>query len=96
MVSPLTAGGIHSGLRHGAMTGRLLASRLSGDVATDVAMTPPVPGFALKRLLRWAFDHGQFDAPMDLLLTARPVRRLVEQLCFHRRGGRVPDPDGPA
>jgi len=94
MVSPLTAGGIHSGLRHGAAIGRMLASRVSGEAAPGTSMTPPVPGFAFKRLLRWAFDQGQFDAPMDLLLTTRPVRRAVEHLCFHRRGGLVPDPGG--
>jgi hypothetical protein len=43
-------------------------------------------------MLRWAFDHAQFDAPVNLLLTARPMRRMVEQLCFHRRGGPMPDP----
>ena len=92
MVSPLTAGGIHSGLRHGAAVGRMLVGRLSGDAASGASLTPPVPGFAFKRLLRWAFDHGQLDLPIDLLLTARPMRRVVEQLCFHRRGGMVPDP----
>ena len=53
---------------------------------------PPVPGFAFKRLLRWAFDHAQWDLPIDLLLTAPPMRRMVEQLCFHQRGEQVPDP----
>nr|WP_298134602.1 NAD(P)/FAD-dependent oxidoreductase [uncultured Pseudoxanthomonas sp.] len=94
MVSPLTAGGIHSGLRHGAAIGHGLARHLSGEAAADASMAPPVPGFAFKRLLRWAFDHGQFDKPMDLLLTARPLRRIVEQLCFHQRGGRMPAPNG--
>jgi digeranylgeranylglycerophospholipid reductase len=91
MVSPLTAGGIHAGLRHGADAGRRLVHRLS-HATPDAAAVSSIPGFAFKRLLRWAFDHGQFDAPMNLLLTARPVRRMVEQLCFHRRGG-VPDPE---
>lgn len=91
MVSPLTAGGIHSGLRHGAAIGRMLAGHLSGTASSGAPIAPPVPGFAFKRLLRWAFDHGQFDAPMDLLLMARPMRRAVEQLCFHRRGGLAPD-----
>ena len=94
MVSPLTAGGIHSGLRHGATIGRMLAGRLAGEPSSGTPGAPPVPGFALKRLLRWAFDHGQFDAPMDLLLTARPLRRAVEQLYFHRRGSMTPDPAG--
>lgn len=90
MVSPLTAGGIHAGLRHGAAMGRMLVHRLAHGAAPTAASPPAVPGFAFKRLLRWAFDHGQFDLPVDLLLTARPLRRAVEQLCFHRRGGVAP------
>lgn len=92
MVSPLTAGGIHSGLRHGAAVGRMLAAHLSGRATSRAPPTPPVPGFAFKRLLRWAFDHAQWDLPIDLLLTAPPMRRMVEQLCFHQRGEQVPDP----
>ena len=92
MVSPLTAGGIHAGLRHGAMVGRSLARSLSGRAGPDVASPPPVPGFAFKRALRWAFDHAQFDVPVNLLLAARPMRRVVEQLCFHRRGDPPPAP----
>lgn len=93
MVSPLTAGGIHSGLRHGAAIGRMLAARLSGRATSNAPLTPPVPGFAFKRLLRWTFDHAQWDLPIDLLLTAPPMRRMVEQLCFHQRGEQVPDPE---
>jgi digeranylgeranylglycerophospholipid reductase len=93
MVSPLSAGGIHAGLRHGATIGRMLAHRLRDDAMPMSPATPAVPAFAFKRMLRWAFDHAQFDAPVNLLLTARPMRRMVEQLCFHRRGGPMPDPE---
>ncbi|WP_062357394.1 NAD(P)/FAD-dependent oxidoreductase [Pseudoxanthomonas mexicana] len=92
MVSPLTAGGIHAGLRHGAGVGRMLARRLLHDATPSPPWPSAVPGFGFKRLLRWAFDHGQFDLPVDLLLTARPLRRAVEQLCFHQRGDTAPDP----
>ncbi|WP_334180081.1 NAD(P)/FAD-dependent oxidoreductase [Pseudoxanthomonas sp.] len=94
MVSPLTAGGIHAGLRHGATIGRSLVRALSGRAGPHMASSA-VPAFAFKRALRWAFDHAQFDAPVNLLLAARPTRRVVEQLCFHRRGGLVPDPVEP-
>jgi digeranylgeranylglycerophospholipid reductase len=94
MVSPLTAGGIHAGLRHGAGVGRMLVQRLVHDAAAPAAPPSAVPGFAFKRLLRWTFDHAQYDLPVDLLLTARPLRRTFEQLCFHRRGGVVPDQEG--
>lgn len=96
MVSPLTAGGIHAGLRHGAMIGRMLAHRLRNGAAPAAPLPSAVPGFAVKRALRWVFDHAQFDAPVDLLLTTRPMRRAIEQLCFHRRGGLADDPaDAP-
>ncbi len=94
MVSPVTAGGIHAGLRHGSAVGEAIAHRLHHPGEDDVRVaTDAVRAFRTKRALRWAFDHAQFDAPFDLALRTPFMRRLAEQLYFHQRGHGVPEPD---
>lgn len=93
MVSPVTAGGIHAGLRHGAGVGRALADALRLSRPYLEPRPAPIAGLAGKRALRWAFDHLQWDWPFDLLLGSAPLRRFAEQLCFHRRGEAVPEAD---
>ena len=86
IVSPVTAGGIHSAWDHGWSVGRAIAARLRDDgpapeqVAIDVA-----PRFRTKRALRWAYDRLQFDWPFDLLLYSPPLRWAAEQVYFHKR-----------
>ena len=96
MVSPVTAGGIHAGLRHGSAVGEALARRLQRPEAGDIAVvTRAVPGFRAKQALRWAFDHAQFDGPFDLAFRTPFMRLVAEQLYFHRRGHVMPAPDVP-
>lgn len=96
MVSPVTAGGIHAGLRHGSAVGEALARRLQCPDAGDIpVVTRAVPGFRTKRALRWAFDHAQFDGPFDLAFRTPFMRLVAERLYFHRRGHVVPAPDVP-
>ena len=86
IVSPVTAGGIHSAWEHGWAVGRALAAHLRDagpapeQVAIDVA-----PRFRAKRALRWAYDRLQFDWPFDLLLYSPPLRWAAEQVYFHKR-----------
>ncbi|HEY4560181.1 MAG TPA: NAD(P)/FAD-dependent oxidoreductase [Lysobacter sp.] len=86
IVSPVTAGGIHSAWEHGWAVGRALAAHLRDagpapeQVAVDVA-----PRFRAKRALRWAYDRLQFDWPFDLLLYSPPLRWAAEQVYFHKR-----------
>ena len=86
IVSPVTAGGIHSAWEHGWAVGRAIASHLRDDgppperVAIEAA-----PRFRTKRALRWAFDRLQFDWPFDLLLYSPPLRWAAEQVYFHKR-----------
>lgn len=86
VVSPVTAGGIHSGLRHGADIGRALVQALESGIAPQVSTIRAIPAWRRKRALRWAFDHLQWDWPFDLLLASPPLRRMAEQIYFHRRG----------
>ena len=96
IVSPVTAGGIHSAWEHGWAVGRAIAARVRDDsemppraaqgvpspeqVAIDAA-----PRFRAKRALRWAYDRLQFDWPFDLLLHSPPLRWAAEQVYFHKR-----------
>ena len=89
IVSPVTAGGIHSAWEHGWRVGEAIAGHLRDGgppparVATDAA-----PTFRRKRALRWAFDRFQADWPFDLLLYSLPLRWAAELVYFHRRGTR--------
>ncbi|KAG1249100.1 hypothetical protein G6F68_013517 [Rhizopus microsporus] len=90
IVSPLSAGGIHSSWRHGWAVGDAIGRHLRGTgpqpehVARQVA-----PAFHGKRLLRWAMDHLPADWPLNVLLHTAATRRLAEQIYFHRRGLRT-------
>ena len=86
IVSPLTAGGIHSACDHGQAVGHAIARHLRGDgPAPEQAATAAAPGFRAKRALRWAYDRPQMDWPFDLLLRTPPLRWAAEQVYFHQR-----------
>ncbi len=90
IVSPLSAGGIHSSWKHGWAVGDAIALHLRGRGGRPEAVaTRAAPRFRGKRLLRWGMDRLQRDWPVDLLLHSAPVRRWAEQLYFHRRGMRL-------
>lgn len=84
IVSPVTAGGIHSAWQHGWVIGRALAA--AGDGVPEQVAVSQAPLFRSKRLLRCAFDHAQMDWPFDLLLRTPPLRWAAEQIYFHKRG----------
>lgn len=87
IVSPVTAGGIHAAWDHGAAVGKAIAATLrDGGPPAEQAAMAAAPQFRTKRLLRWAFDHLQFDWPFDLLLHSPPLRWAAEQVYFHTRG----------
>jgi len=86
IVSPVTAGGIHSAWEHGWAVGRAIAAHLrDGDRAPEQVAIEAAPRFRAKRALRWAYDRLQFDWPFDLLLHSPPLRWAAEQVYFHKR-----------
>ncbi|GGD53671.1 NAD(P)/FAD-dependent oxidoreductase [Pseudoxanthomonas indica] len=92
VVSPVTAGGIHSALRHGSALGRWLGAS-DRDPGLDARHArrfaqQAVSRFTSKRVLRWGLDHLQSDAVFNLALKTPALRRFAEQLYFHRRGDR--------
>jgi digeranylgeranylglycerophospholipid reductase len=96
MVSPVTAGGIHTALKHGLAAGNAVADFLRGageDPSGQFVRS--YPKFRLKRLLRWSFDRFQTDYAFNWLLATRPVRAAASVVYFHHKG--VFDPaDEPA
>jgi flavin-dependent dehydrogenase len=86
IVSPVTAGGIHSAWEHGAGVGEAIAAHLrDGGQAPEQIAIASAPTYRRKRALRWAFDHFQFDWPFDLMLHTAPLRWAAEQLYFRVR-----------
>lgn len=87
MVSPVTAGGIHTALKHGLAAGHAVADFLHGK-AEDPAtwFVRSYPTFRRKRLLRFAFDRFQSDLAFNLLLATKPMRAAAGLIYFHHKG----------
>lgn len=95
MVSPLTAGGIHTALKHGQSAGRAIADFLDGKREDPSRwFVHSYPRFRVKRLLRFLFDHFQSDTLFDMLLSTKPMRAAASIVYFHRRAAF--DPEAPA
>jgi digeranylgeranylglycerophospholipid reductase len=87
MVSPVTAGGIHTALKHGLAAGHATAEFLEGKCEDPQTWFPATyPKFRVKRLLRFLFDHFQSDFIFNMLLASSPMRMAASQVYFHRRG----------
>jgi digeranylgeranylglycerophospholipid reductase len=87
MVSPVTAGGIHTALKHGLAAGHAIADFLNGKGGDPSdAFVQSYPRFRTKRLLRFLFDHFQSDLAFDLLLGTRPMRTAASIVYFHHKG----------
>lgn len=93
MVSPLTAGGIHTALKHGLAAGHAVADFLNGKGEDPCqGFTKSYPSFRTKRWLRFLFDHFQSDVMFNLLIGTRMMRNAASVIYFHRKG--VFDPQG--
>ena len=87
LVSPLSAGGIHTALESGWATAHAIADHLiEGGEAPAAALARTTPRFAAKRAMRALFDHGVPDAAFDMLLSTRPFTALARSVYFHHRG----------
>lgn len=93
MVSPVTAGGIHTALKHGLAAGHAIADYLDGRCEDPSGwFVRSYPRFFLKRLLRFLFEHFQSDLMFDLLLGTQAMRTAAGIVYFHGKG--VFDPAG--
>jgi len=88
MVSPVTAGGIHTALKHGHEAGEAIAAFATGEQGDPSQwFTRSYPRYRAKRALRWAFDHFQNDLAFDLLLGSAVMRAAARLIFFHRVRG---------
>jgi flavin-dependent dehydrogenase len=86
LVSPVTAGGIHTAVRHGDAAGTAIADYLRGRGEEPAQWFPATyPRFRVKRFLRWGYDRFQADWIFNMMLTSWPMRRAAETIYFHRR-----------
>ena len=87
IVSPLTAGGIHTALDSGWRAGHSIADHLlDGAPAPHRVLADAYPRFFWKRRLRQLFDHGPPNWLIDAGLATPPLRALAQSIYFHRRG----------
>jgi len=87
LVSPLSAGGIHTALESGWAAANAIADHLLEDgEAPAEALARTKRTFAAKRALRALFDRGVPDALFDALLSTRPFKALARSVYFHHRG----------
>jgi flavin-dependent dehydrogenase len=87
MVSPVTAGGIHTALKHGLAAGNAVADFLAGRRDDPSKwFVRSYPRFRTKRLLRFVFDHFQSDLIFNLLLNTRPMRTAAGIVYFNHKG----------
>jgi digeranylgeranylglycerophospholipid reductase len=87
IVSPLTAGGIHTALKHGLAAGNAVADFLNGRAEDPCGwFVRSYPKFHMKRLLRFLFDHFQSDIVFNLLLATRPIRSAASVVYFNHKG----------
>ena len=91
LVSPLTAGGIHTAMRSGRSAGIAIASHLlDGGPPLDRALRGAHPGSTRKRLLRIAMDLRPPNPVLDLALDNPLFRALARAIFFHHRGRMSP------
>lgn len=87
IVSPVTAGGIHTALKHGLAAGNAVADFLHGRAEDPSGwFVRSYPRFRTKRLLRFLFDHFQSDLAFDWLLATWPMRFAARVVYFHHKG----------
>jgi flavin-dependent dehydrogenase len=87
LVSPLSAGGIHTALDSGWLAANAIADHLlERGEAPAAALARGTPRFAGKRMLRALFDRGVPDPVFDALLSTRAFTALARSVYFHHRG----------
>ena len=87
LVSPLSAGGIHTALESGWFAAHAIADYLLEDAEDPGRVAARShPRFVFKHALRVLFDHGVPDAWFDAALRTRPFTALARSVYFHHRG----------
>lgn len=85
-VSPATGGGIKLAFELGRRAAQVIADHLM-DLGPPpaVAMQTSLPAFGAKKLMRSGLDLAPPNWMIDAALALPPMRRLAQQVYFHRR-----------
>ena len=86
MASPLTGGGIKLALEQGARFGEAVAAAVRGGPPPIAALTPGLPRFGMKSLLRAALDLAPANPIIDAALST-PLFRMFARRVYFSRGG---------
>jgi digeranylgeranylglycerophospholipid reductase len=87
LVSPLSAGGIHTALESGFLAAHAVADhQQEGCEDPGRALARQRPRFVVKRMLRVVFDRGIPDPVLDAALGTRAFTALARSIYFHHRG----------
>jgi digeranylgeranylglycerophospholipid reductase len=87
VVSPLTAGGIHTALYYGALAGGLAAEHLLHDgPEPSSALAAAYPRFFWKRCMRAAFDLHPPNMLINAFFSSAILRETARAVFFHHRG----------
>jgi 2-polyprenyl-6-methoxyphenol hydroxylase-like FAD-dependent oxidoreductase len=87
LVSPLSAGGIHTALESGFLAAQALADQLlEGFEDPGRVIARQHPHYVFKRALRIVFDRGIPDRVFDAALATRAFTALARSVYFHHRG----------
>ena len=87
IVSPLTAGGIHTALESGWRAAHAIADYLYADGPEPArAAAAAYPRFVMKRALRAVADLPLPNWLFDALLGSAALRLVANSIYFHRRG----------
>ena len=87
LVSPLTAGGIHTAMRSGRVAALAIASHLlDGGPSPDRILRDAYPTFTWKRPMRAAMDVHPPNALLDRALESPRLRAVARAVFFHHRG----------
>lgn len=87
LVSPLTAGGIHTAVHYGRYAGVAICDYLmdGGRIPAD-ALADRTPAYRYKKLLRMAYDLDCPNGVYNALIGSRLVRAAAQSVFFHHRG----------
>lgn len=85
IVSPLTAGGIHTAIDSGWHAAHAIADFLDGGPPPDTALEKHYPRFRLKRWMRRALDINPPNSLYNLMLGNPLFRAMAAEIYFHRR-----------
>ncbi len=87
LVSPLTAGGIHTAVHYGRSAGLAICDYLDGGVEQPYqVLQRSIPSFFWKQWLRIGLDLRPPNHLYDWLLGSRTLQALAQAVFFHHRG----------